>query len=198
MAAFDDVRLPEDIEKGSEGGPQFFTSIVRLTSGGEARNQNWVNARCVFDISYGVNEDTTSIVVAFFYARRGRLRGFRFKDWSDFEAESQTPIGVVDGTNKDFQLAKAYDDGLVTYIRPITRPVADTLNVFVNGLPTTAYTLGAHGVVSFTNAPSAGSTVRCTFEFDVPVRFDNDTLSLSMETARAAAVSSINVVEIIE
>jgi hypothetical protein len=32
--SFDDVRLPDNIEKGAVGGPRFQTSIVKLGSGG--------------------------------------------------------------------------------------------------------------------------------------------------------------------
>lgn len=198
MSAFDDVRLPEDIEKGSSGGPQFFTSVVRLASGAEARNQNWVYARGLYDISYGIDPVTAPLVAAFFRSRRGRLRGFRFKDWSDYAAEDQTPTGVIDGVNKTFKLAKTYSDGYTTYVRPITRPVHDTLVIAVNNAVTGDYALNDKGVIVFNTAPPVGSVIKCAFEFDVPVRFDNDHLSLRMETATALSVGSINLLEIIE
>lgn len=198
MLGFADVRLPDDVEKGSSGGPQFFTSITTLSSGAEARNQNWQRAKLVYDISYGVSEDTFVDVIRFFYARRGRLQGFRFKDWTDFSALDQPCAGLVDGVNKVFQLQRIYVDDYNPYKRKITRPVTGTVVCYINGLPTSDFVLQPLGVITFATAPAAGKSISADFEFDVPVRFDNDTLGLSIETFRAAEVQSIKVMELPE
>src|SRR5262245_16867263 len=108
MAAFDEIRLPEDVERGAQGGPQFKTNIMTLGSGFEKRNQEWADTQGEWDLSYGIStKDDLKTLIAFFYARRGRARGFRFKDWSDFELERQA-IGIGDGANADFQIYKRY------------------------------------------------------------------------------------------
>ena len=198
---FDNIRLPDEIEMGSTGGPQFYTSVLTLGSGAEARNQNWQDAKCAYDISYGVNQDTFYTVIKFFRARRGRLRAFRFKDWTDFQAVGEVPAGAVDGVNKIFQLQKTYDDGLIAFTRKITRPVrypVQTIVVYLNGVPTTAFTMEDTGILHLTTAPAVGVVVTCDFEFDVPVRFDSDVLALNMQNFNAHAVGSINLTEIIE
>ena len=192
----DDVRLPEYIEQGSEGGPQFYTSVLKLASGKEARNQNWQYAKCQYTISYGTDSDTFADIVRFFRARRGRLRGFRFKDWSDFQCLNGY-IGTGDGTRTVWNLVKVYIDDVASYGRPITRPVAGTLHVYFDTVETVAYTYNA-GVLTFTAPVTAGVVITASFDFDVPVRFDSDTLQLTVYQPNASEVQSIGLTEIIE
>lgn len=195
--AFDNVRLPEDVERGAQGGPAFQTSVVALGTGREQRNVDWSAQRCSFDISYGIQykEDFVS-VVKFFYARLGKARGFRFKDWSDFEAVNEQ-IGVGDGSNKIFQLVKNYTS-LVQYQRKITRPVSGTVTVLVDGVVEPFGVNVNTGVVTFDTAPADEAVITASFEFDVPVRFDSDKLNLDIKTFEAAAIGSIDVVELPE
>lgn len=195
--AFDNVRLPEEIERGAQGGPAFQTSVVALGTGREQRNVDWSSQRCSFDISYGIQYKEDFIdVVKFFYARLGKARGFRFKDWSDFEAVNEQ-IGIGDGTTTIFQLVKNYTS-LVVYQRKITRPVAGTVAVRVNGA-TVPYTVNNNtGVVTFTSAPAAAAVIMADFEFDVPVRFDSDKLNLDIRTFETASIDAIDIVELLE
>ena len=58
-------------------------------------------------------------LTAFFEARRGRLYGFRFRDFVDFRScapgdtpsASDQPLGEGDGARTSFQLVKFYGDG---------------------------------------------------------------------------------------
>lgn len=195
--AFDNVRLPEEIERGAQGGPAFQTSVITLGTGREQRNVDWSAQRCSFDISYGIQykEDFVE-VVKFFYARLGKARGFRFKDWSDFDATDEQ-IGVGDGTNKIFQLVKNYTS-LVQYQRKITRPVTGTVAVRVDGV-VAPFTVNINtGVVTFVTAPAEDVIITADFEFDVPVRFDSDKLNLDIRTFETAAIGSIDIVELRE
>lgn len=201
--AFDDVRLPIEIEQGSTGGPTFNTSIVRLGSGAEARNQNWQSQRVVYDVGYGLTSSAQTdaqdfyTLLQFFYARRGRFRGFRFKDWTDFEAFSQ-PMLPNTG-NLVWQLQKVYSDGVQTYTRKLTRPVAGSVVVFHadnSVVDPSSYTLDVtKGTVTFTSSQSG---LKATCQFDVPVRFDTDTFTLTVQLFNAAEVQSLAIVEVIE
>ncbi len=192
--AFDHVRLPEQVEVGSTGGPRFQTSVLALGNGSEQRNVDWIQQRCAYDISYGIqSQEDTNEVVRFFYARRGKARGFRFKDWSDYEAIDQS-IGEGDGTQLEFQLVKHYDE----FVRVITKPVEDSVTIKVAGVVENAWTCDiATGIVTFADPPADGAVIQASFEFDVPVRFDSDELVLAMRY-RASAVESIRLVEVFE
>lgn len=195
MSDFDDIRLPDEIEQGAVGGPGFSTTISVFSSGFERRNQNWARHRAKWNISYGVSEDTFKDVLAFFYGRRGRARGFRFKDWADFTATGEF-VATGDGTKTDFQLIKTYD-GAFPYVRKITRPISSTVQLYVNGAPAGAADHGL-GMYHFTSPPPAGATITWSGEFDVPVRFDTDELPILYQVFKAMGVNAIDLVEILE
>jgi len=52
------------------------------------------------------------------------------------------------------------------------------------------------GIVTFTSAPAAGATITVGFEFDVPVRFDTDTLDITLDIERLGSITSIPLLEI--
>jgi len=200
--AFHDVQLPVDVERGAVGGPRFNTTVVGFGSGFEQRNQEWQLARGEWDLSYGAqNKEDYSSLIEFFVARRGRQHGFRFKDWSDFEA-TVVQQGIGNGVNKDFQLIKLYTDVASTYTRIISRPILSTLTVFVDAVPQTGggtdYTLGALGLVTFVVAPAVAEVVTATFEFDLPARFDTDKLDVQLEWYNAGELPDITILELRE
>jgi hypothetical protein len=92
---FDEVQFPVSISRGSVGGPTYSTDVVTLSSGVERRNQNWSQARLSYDVAPGVkNQTDLDALIVFFRARRGKARGFRFKDWLDYKGTGQA-IGTI-------------------------------------------------------------------------------------------------------
>lgn len=192
--AFDNVRLPIDVERGATGGPGFKTSIISLASGHERRNQDWQRVRGNWDIGYGLRKrELVEEVYAFFHARRGRARGFRFRDWIDYKVALE-PVAAVVGNPLQRQLVRTYPDEHNPYQRRITHPVAETLRVFVNTVLTNNYELGENGLLTFTADP--GANVLATFEYDVPVRFDIDELNVSLLHLDAGSISGISIIEL--
>lgn len=196
--SFVEERFPADISYGSSGGPQYATDVVASISGHEQRNIQWSQARARYNVAHGVKTKTQlDTLIAFFRARKGRAYGFRFKDWTDYTATTQT-IGTGNGTTTQFQLVKRYTSGTTTEIRTITKPVSGTVTVFVNG---TAQTSGVTvntttGVVTFGTAPVSGANVTASFEFDVPVRFDTDRLSATLEAYGVHSWLDIPLIEV--
>ena len=205
--AFHEVRFPDNISRGARGGPERRTQIVELASGAEERNASWANSRRRYDVAYGIRRaDDLATVVAFFEARNGRLHGFRFKDWADFKSclPSQTPgptnqpIGTGNGAATLFQLTKRYTSGAQSSTRVITKPVAGTVTIALNGTPQASgwsVSTGT-GLVTFTTAPATGVAITAGYEFDVPVRFDTDALDVTLDLERLGSITSIPLVEI--
>ena len=205
--AFHEVRFPDNISRGARGGPERRTQIVELASGSEERNASWANSRRRYDVAYGIRRaDDLAAVVAFFEARNGRLHGFRFKDWADFKScpPSQTPgptdqpIGTGNGAATLFQLTKRYTSGSQSWTRAITKPVAGTVTIALNGAPqASGWSVSTTtGLITFTTAPAAGVAITAGFEFDVPVRFDTDALDVTLDLERLGSITSIPLVEI--
>lgn len=206
--AFDDVRFPTSISRGASGGPERRTEIVTTASGREERNSRWADSRRRYNAGFGVKSlNDVHDVLRFFEERRGRLHGFRWKDHADWKScpprNAISPldqaIGVGDGTTAGFQLVKRYGSGLRDYVRTITRPVTGTVRVAVNGIETVQFTANAvTGVVTFNagSIPAAGAAVTAGFEFDVPARFDTDSLSINLANFAAGDIPEIPVVEV--
>lgn len=207
--SFHETQFPTDISKGSAGGPERRTDIVTLRSGFEERNSIWRHSRRKYDASLGLRSlDDLHEVLEFFEARSGRLFGFRWKDWADHRSgpprrtvsAADQLIGVGDGSDTTFQLVKRYTSGGVEYIRDIRKPVSGTVLVAVDGSPlsegsgfTVDYTTG---LITFASAPGLGLDITAGYHFDVPVRFDTDFLSISVDAFEAGAIPAIDIIEV--
>ena len=207
MQAFDDVLYPFALGRTTAVAPEFSTSVSVTASGHELRNSLWSDARVHFDVGPGIrSESELAELIAFFRARRGAARGFRISDPFDHSSNGMTGtptmldqlIGIGDGVSADFQLVKYYGSGDEPQRRPISRPRALTLLVSVDGVLTTDWSLGARGLLQFTNAPSFGTEIRAGFLFDVPVRFAEDRIDVSGVNFTAGEAPSIPLIELRE
>jgi uncharacterized protein (TIGR02217 family) len=203
---FHEVRFPTAIAFHSTGGPERKTEVVSLGSGYEERNGVWADSRRRYDVGYGIKTlDDIHAVIAFFEARAGKLYGFRFKDFTDFKSGApiaavtalDQPLGSGDGATRSFALKKRYVSGPASWARAIAKPVAGSVRIAIGGTEIAAFAVDpATGIVTFSAAPSAGAVLTAGFEFDVPVRFDTDTLSINLANFRAGEISAIPLVEI--
>jgi uncharacterized protein (TIGR02217 family) len=206
-SAVDDVLYPFALGRNTAVAPEFSTSVTVTASGHEQRNSLWSDARVHFDVGPGIrSESELAELIAFFRARRGAARGFRISDPFDHSSNGMTGtptpvdqlIALGDGLRADFQLVKRYGSGPDPQIRPITRPRAETLMISIGGVPVTAWTLGANGIVRFAAAPPGGAEIRAGFLFDVPVRFAEDRIDVSGVNFAAGEAPSIPLIELRE
>ena len=123
----------------------FSTDVIVVRAGFESRNANWSQSRRKFDISTGVKTKSDFQSVAdLFHAVGGRLDGFRFKDWADYEVTTSNGalMGVVDSVLygsggfgygvPTLQLLKKYTAGSSTHFREISKPI--TVTVYRNSI----------------------------------------------------------------
>jgi len=203
--AFDEVQFPTDISRGATSRPRRILDVVTLRSGYEQRNTIWTNSRRSYDVSLGLRDlDDVYAVQEFWEGRRGGLRGFRFKDWSDFKSVSpNVSVSDLDQamatiTSTTFQLQKVYSAASNPWTRTITKPVSGTLVVrdgtgsLTEGVD---YTVDySTGIVTFGSAPSGTPTAG--FEFDVPVRFQDEDLEINVALFDVGSVPAINLLEV--
>ncbi|WP_413717135.1 TIGR02217 family protein [Silicimonas sp. MF1-12-2] len=206
---FHEVRFPANLSFGSIGGPERLTEIVTLANGFEERNTPWADSRRRYDAGLGMRSlSDIDALIAFFEARRGRLHGFRWKDWSDYRSSGSLEepgfedqiLSIGDGSRTAFQLRKIYRSGDVSYSRDIRKPVQGTVRVGLQGdfqTESVDFTVDpATGIVTFADAPPQGATVTAGFEFDVPVRFDTDSIQTSVASFKAGDIPNVPVVEV--
>ncbi len=203
---FIEDRFPDDISYGSAFKPNYSTRIITSAAGYEARNSNWSESRFTADISYGIKTlAQLQTVQDWFHAVKGRAIGFRFKDWSDFATGS--PVGFEDvvliasaaGGETQVQLKKTYLVGSQETARTIRKPVAGTVRLGKNGAELTEgpdFTVDTTtGIVTLGTPLAATDLVTGGCEFDVPVRFANDTLPISLDFFEGGN-TNIDVIEV--
>lgn len=202
--AFHEVALPARLAFGSTGGVERRTEIVTLGSGYERRSTPWAQGRRRYLIGANLRSlDDMAELTAFFEARRGRLYGFRFRDFGDFKscapgqvvsALDQT-IGTGDGTRTAFSLSKAYGDQR----RDIEKPVGGSVRIAVAGAEVGSVGFNvdlATGVVTLNTPAAIGATVTAGFLFDTPVRFDADRIEVTLETFGAGRMTAMPLTEV--
>ena len=199
--AFHEVRLPARLAFGSTGGVERRTEITTLASGFERRSTPWGLGRRRYLIGANLRSlDDMAELVAFFEARRGRLYGFRFKDFADFKScapggvisAGDQVLGVGDGTRTAFDLVKRYGD----VERPIAKPVAGSVRAAVGGVEVGFAVDAATGAVTLESAPGAGVVVTAGFAFDTPVRFDSDRIETTLESFEAGRMAAVPLIEV--
>jgi uncharacterized protein (TIGR02217 family) len=205
--AFDDVRFPVEIGLGAISGPQHNTLVSTAANGREVRVEAWSIPLVRFDVSSGVKTRAQyEAVIAFHRARAGRARAFRFRDWADYVLPRRQ-IGTTGGSVAAFQITKGYTSGPTTRTRNITKPVAGTVRCWVNDIERAIGAGGTQfqvnlttGVVTIgaTLAATTGQAVDVSCEFDVPVRFESDTMALRLDLADIGEWPSIPLVEVRE
>lgn len=196
--AFVEVQFPTDISYGSVGGPEYSTDVIITQGGYEKRNMNWSQARARYNVAHGVkSQSQLDTLVAFFRARKGKATGFRFKDWTDYQVTGQV-LGTGDNSTTEFQLIRTYQSGAGAETRTITKPVAGTVDIFLDSVvQSSGVTVDTTtGVVTFDSAPGTDVVIAADFEFDVPVRFDTDRLGASLDAFGSHSWLNIPLVEV--
>lgn len=159
--SFLEIRFPTEISYGASGGAEFSTDVTVLGSGFEQRNARWAAPRAQWNVATAIKSSVElDQVFDFFRVVKGRLNGFRWKDWMDFKSTedmlaaisaTDQNIGTGDNTTTQFQLVKNYSFGTETVARDIKKLVTGTVAVAVAGSPVTNWTADVNtGIVTFT------------------------------------------------
>ena len=206
--AFHEVRLAARLAFGSTGGVERRTEIVTLGSGFERRSTPWAQGRRRYLIGANLRSlDDMAALTGFFEARRGRLYGFRFRDFADCKSCApgaavgplDQALGEGDGTRTAYQLVKRYGDGEDRLERRIAKPVEGTVRIAVDGeeLEPGAFVVdAAKGLATLDAPPGVGAVVTAGFEFDTPVRFDGDRIEVTLESFDAGRMAAVPLIEV--
>lgn len=206
MAFIETPRFPDSVAIGASGGPLYNVEVVEFNSGHEQRNTPWSEARGKYSVALPARNDAArDAVLAFIRSiAKGRLNGFRFKDYMDFTAshtDSVAGLGVVEFYSSSvYQMMKRYTSGATTFDRTISKPISSTVTVKNAGGAT--LTSGVHYTLDATTGRltmlTSPTPIPATWagEFDVPVRLDNDHAALRALFSGASEWDSIDLIEI--
>ncbi len=210
---FHEVQFPTGISYGSRGGPGYSTTVIESEGGAEQRIARQSAAKRTYNAKFGIKSHSDlREVLSFYLVRLGCAYGFRFKDHLDFttaadgvSAPSPTDqnIGTGNGSNTTFQLRKVYTSGAYSILRNLTKPVAGTTRVAINGTEQlSGFSVDTTlGIVTFTSPPANLALVTAGCQFDVPVRFSSEVdqaLQASMDDYDQGNIPDIPLVEILD
>jgi hypothetical protein len=222
--AFDETRFPTDPDYGYRGGPRFKTTLFIAKSGHEQRVSNWSATKGIWTVGFGLRGvSALSDLRDFFYARNGRARAFRYRDWNDYCSDmaglsaynlangttyggqgslidTLPPAGeltaqeIGTGGNSPYQLIKTYTD-LVDFTKSIYKPVSGAVRLYDDGVEITVGVTPDYTTGLVTVSPDASGTVTADYYFDIPVRFDSDHMDAEIEFFELHDWSGIPIVE---
>lgn len=212
--AFKEVRLDPHYTYGSEIGPTYKTTVLQLASNDEQRIGHWQNGRLKMVISKdNLTPDEAEELAVFFRTMKGKLHGFRARNWQDWNRDTDQPMQVIDGTHG--QMIIEYTEPVTGDIetQKITKPVlaADvesdpaeflyapdiTLKRNAVAWPSSGnWTLDrTTGIITY-NADQTGQTIEWQGSFDWPVRFDTDEALIGRESSQIFQWNRIPLVEL--
>ena len=218
---FQNTRLQTNVNFGTRGAPNFSTGIFVNDAGAETRVGRWTAPLREYEADFSDRlQYHIYDLLQFFIAMNGPLHSFRFKDWTDYATTSNgtthlpdvtgsiptvsnadVVIGTGDGSETDFTLAKEYVDtpAAITRTRLLQKPVSGTVTVAIDGVAKTEgvdYTVNyTTGVVTFGSAVTNLLDVTAGCEFDVEVRFGDDTNFDITKNGYATASTRLTLVE---
>lgn len=191
MSFVESPRFPDKLGYGASGGPSFRTSIIALASGFEQRNADWSVERRMYDLVHTAkNRGELDELIAFYLTvARGRLHGFRFRDWADYNDTHGDAIGWLGGGvgtgSPTLQMFKRYVSGSNAALREITKPYG-TIAVTRGGVAV-AYGASAGQIsIDTTNG-------EITFVADDSEAITGHTIASSHQFTTAADVSQLGV-----
>lgn len=195
----EDPPFPAALAYGATGGPQYSTTVVLQGDGQERRNRGWAQARCRYDVgsTHRTREEITTLLDFFRAVAVGRQNGFRFRDFTDSTFDNQ--VGMGDGVTTTFQLVKRYAHGIWQTERILHKPVVGTLFLWLDSAAVVVYDIDwTTGLVTLPVAPPAGAVLEAQGTFDVPVRFNMETLPVRRVAPDAYSCEAIELFEIRE
>lgn len=125
-------------------------------------------------------------LLGFFISQTISGQCFLFKDAEDFAVVNQ-PFGIGDGTSQTFQLVRTYGG----FTEPVYNVDTSSLLVYINGVPTTTYTVGSKGNIIFTTSPPLTAVLSWSGSFYWVCSFDEDTVEVARSLKGLSALQSL-------
>jgi uncharacterized protein (TIGR02217 family) len=202
MADFHDVAFLPRLPFGINVASRRHIDVVALSSGHEIRNSRTAETMRQYTIPVGTRPMVEiRAILTFFEARGGPLHAFRFRDPVEPSTgpdggvpdASDVHLGTGDGALTQFQLTTASG-------RVIRKPEPSSVVMALDGSvidPGSVSVDAATGIVTLSAAPAPGVALTGGCLFDVPVRFENQSLQITRADPDAGALDDLVLTEVI-
>lgn len=159
--------------------PKWLTLHQEAISGQDNPIQQWTYPRWAYEVPFSflrsdsVNQEWQALL-AFYNLMAGSVGVFQFTDPNDNSVTDQG-FGIGDGATTAFPLVRTMSSiiGPFNFVEPVYAPTIS--NIKIAGTPTSAYTLGTQGLVTFSSPPANGAQLTWSGTYNWLCRFDDDT-----------------------
>jgi len=128
---FDDVELDRTISRGATAGTVKLSRFLPMPSGSEQRVKLWSLSPKRWEIEFEAKTPTEgAALLAFWEARDGPVRAFRYYDWSEHTATNEL---LAPSGGPTVQLRRNYSNGGQTRTRNVYAPISATVTLRRNG-----------------------------------------------------------------
>lgn len=196
---FHDINLPDFMEIYAQGVSEFSTSCAITLSGRENRSSNINFPKRRYNLkNCKLSEVQFEIFNSFFIARLGSRYSFRLKDYFDYKVINEQ-FGDADVQVGRLQLKKTYNDAVSSFLRKITKPRKDSIKFWFNGVQVDEWTVDyTAGIISFLKEIPQQTIITASYEFDVPVRFANDSFQYCLNNDGTISILDTELLEVFE
>ncbi len=186
---FLEERLDPMVTQGCRSTVQFNRTKVYVKGGRLTQRFNWTNPKHQMDLAYRARPklDYDKLLDFFYVVLANGYIGFRVKDWSNYQlTQENSSLSYITGSA--WQIQRAHTVGGARYLRNVTKPVVDTINVFrTRGVSTTIVAAGIDHTtgIATISGDVAGDTYTAEGEFDIPMTFVDDAWVSNLEATAA-------------
>lgn len=195
--SFHKIRIPNFISPFIICSPSFSTSIVQTNSGREIRSADHaeqISKYMIKDCKLSLQQ--FEIFNGFFKARQGRKFSFLLHDLADYRVDNQLLEKTSHQTKTGYFLYKLYQDELVPIRKYITHPKDGTLKIFIDGNVIDGGFIFKDNEIQFQiQAPE--DQIYVSFDFDIEVRFNQDSFDYSFADDGSVSLSNIELIEVL-
>lgn len=155
-----------------------WSSLVKKSKSGRRRAiQQYSSPLWRFEMNFEVIRNRTitpelAEMYALFCSVQGRTGTFYFIDPSDYYVVGQS-LGTGTGARTVYQLSRTLAGYVASYSENVYYPIG-TPTIYVNGVATTSFTLGAGGVITFSAAPALNAVLTWTGGFMYNCAMESD------------------------
>jgi uncharacterized protein (TIGR02217 family) len=171
----------------SQKAPSWTTTVKTSASGRQVRAASASAPIWSFKVGYDFIRDRVATpelakLLGFFNTRQGQLGSFFYYDPTDNAVVDQ-PVATGDGRLATFQLTRTVAaGGPYAFVEPVY-VLNGTPTVTVAGAATTAFSLGAHGSITFTTPPPQGAAIAWSGGFMFWCHFTTDQITPAQQVA---------------
>ncbi len=196
---FHDMNLPDFMEIYAQGVSEFSTSCAITLSGRENRSSNITFPRRRYNLkNCRLSEVQFEIFNSFFMARLGSRYSFRLKDYFDYKVINEQFVDS-DIQGGRIQLKKTYNDAVSSVLRKVTKPKKNTVKFWFNGVQAGEWEADYKtGVIRFLKEIPKNTIITASCEFDVPVRFANDSFQCCLNNDGTISILDTELLEVFE